>query len=96
MFVDIGNNPGATLCVNIISIDGRYEADFEYPIKKENHGLIQFSLPTSKGDVVESYAPDHLAVLAEVKKNCRHKKTRFAPAAWGRPDNNNTVKVFLN
>ena len=95
LFVDIGTNPGATLCVRIISIDGHYEADFEYPIKKENQGLIQFALPTSKGDVVGSYAPDHLAVLAEVKKDCRQKKARFAPAAWGRPDNN-TVKVFLN
>jgi len=95
LFVDIGTNPGATLCVRIISIDGQYEADFEYPIKKENQGLIQFTLPTSKGDVVASYAPDHLAVLAEVKKDCSQKKARFAPAAWGRPDNN-TVKVFLN
>ena len=95
LFVDIGTNSGSTLCVRIISIDGHYEADFEYAITKENQGLVQFDLPTSKGDVVESYAPDHLAVLAEVKKECSQKKAHFAPAAWGRPDNN-TVKVFLN
>ena len=45
LFVDIGTNPGATLCVRIISIDGHYEADFEYPIKKENQGLIQHLIP---------------------------------------------------
>lgn len=87
-------NP-SILEVKMISIDGRYEADFNYPVKNEETGITKFKLPTKMAHIISHYPPDQLAVLARLKKPENSSKGEIVPATWGKPESKN-LKIFLN
>ena len=95
LYIDIGLKSDQILCVKMLSVDGQYEADFAYPLAGNISGRIHFELPTRFQDVVATYTPDQLAVLAEIKSVCKGGGGRIVPASWGEPIPGD-VKVYLN
>lgn len=94
---------GQKLCVNMLSADGQYSASFNYQLTGNNNdsdSTEPFKVPTSYSGVVEKYAPNQLAVLAEVKPDCigenQGKTKQIIPVTWGTRDKPNTLHVYLN
>jgi hypothetical protein len=97
LFLDLLPESDKLLCVSMISVDGRYGAEFSHKLSSDLTGLTQFQLPTEMHDVLTRYKPDQVAVLAEIKPACNDKGERIVPAAWGRPPaDSSVIKVFLN
>ncbi|MBU1171444.1 MAG: hypothetical protein KKD44_17970 [Proteobacteria bacterium] len=95
LYINIGETLGTDLDVKMISIDGRYEAEFSYQVKENSTGLTRFNIPTQMAHIVSQYPPDHLAVLARLKGNDTHKKDVVVPATWGKPQSKN-ITILLN
>lgn len=95
LYIDIGDAPNSLLKVKMISMDGRYEAEFDYQVEKGISGLTRFSLPTKLKDVISQYFPDQLAVLASLNPGGGLKKSMFVPASWGMPKSK-MMKIYLN
>lgn len=95
LYIDIGSKTDQLLCVKMLSVDGQYGADFTYKLTGKISGNTEFQLPTKLQNVVTSYAPNQLAVLAEIKPVCKKKGGYIVPASWGKPILD-TVKVYLN
>ena len=95
LYIDLGKGSDQILCVKMISVDGRYGADFEYSLTSNISGLTRFQLPTTFKDVVTGYSAEQIAVLAEIKPACKSKSIQILPASWGSPKPD-TLKVFLN
>lgn len=77
-------DPDATLCVNMVSRDGRYAASWQYALGNQPAGAINVDLPSKYQDQVASYAPDALVVLAGIaKQNCAAPDLKYIPASWG-------------
>ena len=97
LYIDIGSKSNQILCARILSVDGKYGADIDYQLTGNRSGFTQFQLPTIMHDVVTSYTPNQLAVLAEIKPRCKSRKGHIVPASWGKPlVTSGIVKVFLN
>ena len=95
LHIYLGDMNPSILQVKITSIDGRYEADFIYPVNNGETGITKFRLPTKMEDIISHYPPDQLAVLARLKKTGLSSKGKIIPATWGKPGSNN-LKIFLN
>lgn len=99
LYVAVGKEYDKMLCVKILSVDGQYGASIKFTLKGAiEDDPAQFELPTAHQDIVTSYMPEQIAVLAQikpVKDNCNGKSGRIVPAAWGK-HNNDIIKVFLN
>jgi len=95
LYIDVDSKTDQMLCVKMLSVDGKYGADFTYQLTRNISGAIQFKLPTELQNIVTSYTPDQLAVLAEIKPKCKMKGGYIVPASWG-GHIQNTLKVYLN
>lgn len=96
LYIDIGNKDDASLCVKMVSVDGRYGAKFEYPLDGKTVGLTRFQVPTQLEDIFTSYKSNNIAVMAELKSpECKGKSKQILPASWGLPEKQ-ILRVFLN
>jgi len=95
LFIDIGTKLNQMLCVKMISVDGRYGANFQYEITGKIRGVTRFQLPTQLHEIVTGYTPEQIAVLAEIKPACKGKSKHIVPASWDKPEND-SINVFLN
>jgi len=94
--VDLTNAIGSVLCVTLLSVDGKYGADFSYTLTGETKGRTAFKLPTEKQEIITSYSPEQLAIFAQVKPVCKGAKGVVVPAFWGNSANSNVLNVYLN
>jgi len=97
LYIDIGSKviSDKLLCVKLLSVDGQYGADFTYKLAGKLKGLNNFKFPTTYIDEVSQYAPDHLAVLAEIKPACKGRSGNIVPALWS-DKKDDVIKVYLN
>src|SRR5215204_3983847 len=77
-------NATGTLCVNIISQDGRYEAIAQYRLGGVPVGARRLRLKTSYQSQLARYAPRQLAVLARIAPRCDESAstTLFVVTSW--------------
>lgn len=94
LYIDLGDNDGAMLSVKMISIDGRYEAGFDYLLGSGVTGLTRFDIPTKMANILSRFSPGQLAVLARLKYKDRAKPI-IVPATWGKPESKE-IRIFLN
>lgn len=93
-----GNEPLANsiLCVSMISNDGRYTSNWEYPLNQQKRSTITFSLKSRHKEQLAAYASSELVVLAAVaQESCESKNLEYVPASWGFVQNGNYV-LFVN
>jgi hypothetical protein len=60
----------ATICVQVTSDDGRYEASAEYVISPQPTGLAHLAFPSQYKDKLESYGSSRVALLGRAKTSC--------------------------
>jgi len=95
LYIDARSEAGKMLCVNMLSVDGQYSAHINYKLKANTNHSYTFQLPTNHHDIVTSYAPGQLAVLAEIKDECDGKGGKIVPASWGKYTPG-SIKIYLN
>lgn len=76
---------GRWLCLEFLSIDGRYEASGELSLRPEQTGKpVIVELDSNYRDVLDEYAPRDVAIIAALKENCGSAKTKsFVVSQWG-------------
>ncbi len=94
LWIDIPETDLKMVCVSIVSVDGRYEAEFSHNIEDGQSGKTKVIIPTRYEDVMKSYAPADLAVRAQIKENCK-KVGRDIFASW-QPDFGEDMMFFVN
>jgi len=78
------DDPRDTLCVNMVSRDGRYTASWQYAIGSQPAGAINIDLPSKYQEQMASYPPDALVALAAIaKQGCAAPDLQYIPASWG-------------
>ena len=81
----------------MLSIDGKYSAEFAIKFSSSGSTWIKIAIPTEYKEKISGYKPEDISVYAfqeEVSK--RRKKThKVFPTAWGSP-NNSIQKFYLN
>ena len=76
---------GRWLCLEFVSIDGRYEASGVYFLHPERTGKpLVVNLSSNHRSVLDDYAPEDVAVIATLKGDCDAANPEsFVVAAWG-------------
>lgn len=86
----------ATLCVNMVSRDGRYTASWNYGLGKQPAGAIKVDLPSKYDEQLSAYPPDALVVLAAIgKENCASQNAKYIPASWGQVQDSDYI-LYVN
>jgi hypothetical protein len=70
MHVWIPDNPFDLLCVQVRSIDGRYEGTARFDIAQTEGGAYPLEFQTSKAELVASYGPGELVLDGRVGNDC--------------------------
>ena len=85
-----------SLCCDIKSRDGRYNASLIYDISNLQPGLYSFKLPTKYHSQLESYKSKDIVILAALGNNCNNNPKYYVPASWDSTKvSSDTVYVVL-
>lgn len=95
-FVQIPREKFKTLCVEISSNDGRYEAHLEYDISGIKPGVHQFKWPTQYYDDLKKMNTQQITILARVGDKCDLNPDQFVLTSWRKSDFNNEMYIILN
>ncbi len=87
--------PQATrVCVNIISLDGRYWAKAEFDVSS-GPGPKTLVVPTKYGSVLETLPPVDIAVSAVLADQCEAGSNQYLEASWGSSGTGRPETVIL-
>ncbi len=85
------------LNVRVLSIDGKYSAEFALEFTSNDNTWVQIVIPTKYQEKIAKYKPEDISVYAfkeELSK--RRKKAHIIfPTSWGKPDISKQ-KFYLN
>lgn len=84
-----------SLCLHLISRDGRYAGRFRVP-RPRAAGWLTLVLRTQHAEQVRRYGTDRLAPLAHVSRTCSRDRETTVPAGWGRTLSPHQLRLFLN
>lgn len=91
------DNDTNNLQIRVLSIDGKYSAEFAIEFLSNDSSWVQIKIPTRYKDKVAKYKPEDISIYAykeEISK--RRKKTHMIfPTSWGKP-NLSQQKFYLN
>ncbi len=94
--VFLGASDSPRLCVDILSVDGRYSAHLEYDVAGRAPGPYLLQFPTRRADSLGDYRADSLAVLAAYGENCGAERVRgLAVVAWQAVERLQQLTVFV-
>ncbi|MDH5546227.1 MAG: hypothetical protein OEZ43_11590 [Gammaproteobacteria bacterium] len=97
LYVDVPLKSNGSVCVDIVSIDGKYKGYFEHTLTGNDELAVGFDVSSKHKDRLANYHPDHLVVLAQIQNNCadRKKTPNYVLSSWGFPLRE-AVNVYLN
>lgn len=96
-FVKIPQHQESSLCVEISSRDGRYEANIPYDIKSLKSGVYEFELPTKHADELKKYTLKDITILAKIGESCTSNGSYYVLSTWNKPDlNTGQLHIYLN
>lgn len=96
-FVRVPEHNISTLCVEISSRDGRYEARLPYDISGLKEGIHEFELPTRYASDLRNYAVKDIVILAKIGKDCESSGSFYVLSSWNKPpENSPDIFVYLN
>ncbi len=85
-----------TLCVNMVSQDGRYSSSWEHLLDKQVENTIVFSLRSEHKEQISKYASSELVVLASVAQGgCSSNDKKYVPTSWGFTEHSDYI-LFVN
>jgi len=91
-----GHNVG-TMCVEISSRDGRYEARLPYDISGLKEGVHEFELPTKYASDLRNYTVKDIAILAKIGRSCESSGSFYVLSSWNTPSEKpGSIFVYLN
>jgi hypothetical protein len=86
----------STLCAEVSSRDGRYEARLEYSLAAGDSGGIWLKFRSRHRSQIKDLEADELAILAHLAEKCDGNVETFVVASWDAITVPDTVIVFLN
>lgn len=97
VYIWVGNKAKKFICVKMRSIDGTYEASFDYARQKGDIGKLKFDIKSKHRDYLSKYNPEQLVILASTKENCteKDKKNNYIITAWGENITTSVVAYFM-
>lgn len=96
-FVRVPEHKESTLCVEISSRDGKYEAKLPYKIKGLKHGIYEFSLPTRHIQELKKYSMREIVILTRIAETCESDEGFYVLSAWNRPElETDRLFIYLN
>lgn len=96
-FVRIPEHKMNTMCVEISSRDGRYEARLPYDISGLKEGTHEFELPTRYVSDLKNYTVKDIVILAKMGKNCESSDSFYVLSSWNVPtENSSNIFIYLN
>jgi hypothetical protein len=96
-FVRIPKHNMNTMCVEISSRDGRYEARLPYTISSLKEGIYQFELPTQYVSDLKNYSIKDIAILAKIGRDCESSESYYVVSSWNKPPENPPhIFIYLN
>ena len=84
------------LCVEVSSLDGAYEAQLRYDIRRASAGLLWLELPTGFAERLGRLRSHELAMLASVGERCDRAPALYALATWAGTSRSDSITVFVN
>jgi len=84
-----------SLCIHLVSRDGRYEGRFRFP-RPRHAGRLTLRLPTRQADRLRAYGPERLAALAHVSPTCSLAKELYVLSEWGTTPSPHRLRLLLN
>ena len=86
------------ICVEVNSIDGKYEGLFEGK-KKFDPKYNVVTIDSAHIDKIKSYELDKIVILASIKENCRenNKIGKYIPSSWSMTERKDgELDIFIN
>jgi hypothetical protein len=84
-----------SLCIDLISDDGWYEARFAYP-RPRYAGQQTITLPARLVGRMREYGPTRLAALVHLSRRCSGDPEVVLPAGWGPSASPHHLRLLLN
>jgi hypothetical protein len=94
----VANNENTkNLKIKILSIDGKYSAEFALNFLSNENSWVQVSFPTQYKEKISKYKPEDISVYAfqETVSKRNKKEHVIYPTSWGEPDDS-IQKFYLN
>lgn len=87
----------ATLCVEISSRDGRYQAKLPYDVSGYEAKTYAFALPTRFNTELKKYAVKDITILSKICKTCDEEALYYVISGWHKPEfSTNEFYLYLN
>lgn len=87
LYVDVTPKAHGSICVDIVSVDGKYKGYFEYRLKGGEKQAVRFDITSKHRERLSSYDPNQLVVLSQIQDRCedRKEKPNYVLSSWGVP-----------
>jgi hypothetical protein len=95
--VQLPRNPVGQLCLQITTRDGRYYGEQIFDTSRTNGGRLALSLNSKYARELANYSYKDLAVLLELRENCKKNNTGIiVPAVLMGNDNKSSFYFYIN
>lgn len=84
------------LCLNLVTRDGRYQAQMEFDVPESAENFVELAYPTRFQTQLLQADQPYLAVLASLRKDCSGADALFVPVAWHLPDGLQRLQILVN
>ena len=84
-----------SLCIDLVSEDGKYVANFSRA-RSRHVGKEIITVPSTLTERLREYGPTRLAPLVHVSRNCSGDRELIIPAGWGDDASPRQLRMFLN
>lgn len=92
----VPGNSKSYLCVNILSIDGRYKGIWTYKLKNDETGWIKLELPTKYQSNLKKYNSEDIGIKATLSDKCFEDNTSAQTISTWVPKTSDSTAIYLS